>query len=44
MLMDRGLVRVRPLKGGLDAWVAAGFKYDQLGAQSVDEPKEKAPA
>ena len=25
MLMDRGLVRVRPLEGGLDAWSAAGY-------------------
>ncbi len=30
MLMDRGLMRVRPLKGGLDAWVAAGYEYDKL--------------
>jgi rhodanese-related sulfurtransferase len=25
MLIDRGFVRVRPLLGGLDAWVAAGY-------------------
>jgi membrane protein DedA with SNARE-associated domain/rhodanese-related sulfurtransferase len=25
MLMQRGFVRVRPLAGGLDAWVASGF-------------------
>jgi len=25
MLMDRGIVRVRPLEGGLDAWYEAGY-------------------
>ena len=25
MLIDRGFARVRPLAGGLDAWVAAGY-------------------
>jgi rhodanese-related sulfurtransferase len=25
MLIDRGFVRVRPLAGGLDAWVDAGY-------------------
>ena len=24
--MDRGFKKVRPLAGGLDAWVAAGFE------------------
>ena len=27
-LMDRGYRRVRPLQGGLDAWVAAGYAVD----------------
>ena len=40
MLMDRGLVRVRPLKGGLDAWVDAGFKYEQADAHSARGEKE----
>ena len=31
MLMDRGFVRVRPLEGGLDAWVDAGFDYERIG-------------
>ena len=26
MLIDRGFVRVRPLAGGLDAWVQAGYE------------------
>jgi hypothetical protein len=29
--MDRGFVRVRPLEGGLDAWVDAGFDYERSG-------------
>jgi len=27
-LMDRGFPRVRPLAGGLDAWIAAGFEIE----------------
>jgi rhodanese-related sulfurtransferase len=30
MLMDRGFARVRPLEGGLDAWVNAGFDYERV--------------
>ena len=30
MLIDRGFTRVRPLEGGLDAWVDAGFEYERL--------------
>ena len=25
MLIDRGFAKVRPLEGGLDAWVGAGY-------------------
>ncbi len=28
MLMDRGVTLVRPLAGGLEAWVAAGYAID----------------
>jgi 3-mercaptopyruvate sulfurtransferase SseA len=28
MLMDRGFRMVRPLAGGLDAWVAKGYAID----------------
>jgi 3-mercaptopyruvate sulfurtransferase SseA len=28
MLLDRGFTLVRPLAGGLDAWVAAGYAID----------------
>ncbi len=30
LLMDRGYKRVRPLFGGLDAWVAAGYRIESL--------------
>jgi rhodanese-related sulfurtransferase len=33
LLMDRGFVRVRPLAGGLDAWVMAG--YDVEGVEAL---------
>ena len=29
MLIDRGFVRVRPLLGGIDAWVDAGFALER---------------
>jgi rhodanese-related sulfurtransferase len=29
--MDRGFTRVRPLEGGLDAWVDAGFDHERIG-------------
>ena len=28
MLIDRGFTLVRPLAGGLDAWVAAGYPVE----------------
>jgi rhodanese-related sulfurtransferase len=27
-LIDKGYRRVRPLAGGLDAWIAAGYEVD----------------
>jgi membrane protein DedA with SNARE-associated domain/rhodanese-related sulfurtransferase len=30
LLMDRGYRRVRPLHGGLDAWIAAGYRFEAL--------------
>jgi len=26
--MEKGFTRVRPLAGGLDAWIAAGFELE----------------
>jgi hypothetical protein len=28
MLMDKGLTRVRPLEGGIEAWIAAGHEVE----------------
>jgi rhodanese-related sulfurtransferase len=30
MLIDRGYIEVRPLAGGLDAWVEAGYPIEEL--------------
>jgi rhodanese-related sulfurtransferase len=30
-LIEKGFKRVRPLEGGLDGWVAAGFGVEQDG-------------
>ncbi len=38
MLKQRGIARVRPLRGGFDAWVAAGFPIDSLEPDSTPEP------
>jgi rhodanese-related sulfurtransferase len=27
--MDKGYDRVRPLQGGIEAWIAAGFDMDE---------------
>ena len=36
MLMDKGYKKVRPLVGGLDAWVAVGRQVETITAS--DEP------
>ncbi|MDQ2961564.1 MAG: DedA family protein/thiosulfate sulfurtransferase GlpE [Pseudomonadota bacterium] len=38
LLMNSGFVRVRPLLGGLDAWLAAGHPVELLAADRVAEP------
>ena len=35
ILMDNGFKRVRPLHGGLDAWIAAGYTVDTVPAGSA---------
>jgi hypothetical protein len=35
MLIDRGFVRVRPLLGGLDAWVAAGYAIAAIESEAA---------
>ena len=39
-LMTRGFTRVRPLLGGFDAWVEAGFSVDQLTAAGTVQKGE----
>ena len=43
MLMQRGIARVRPPLGGLDAWAAEGFPIDSLESDSTPEPDAGAP-
>jgi rhodanese-related sulfurtransferase len=30
MLIDKGYTKVRPLAGGLDGWIDAGFPFESL--------------
>jgi membrane protein DedA with SNARE-associated domain/rhodanese-related sulfurtransferase len=38
ILMDNGFKKVRPLHGGLDAWVAAGYTVDSMSVSSAPPP------
>ena len=40
LLAERGLTRVRPLAGGLEAWVAAGQRIESHGAAAGAELME----
>jgi membrane protein DedA with SNARE-associated domain/rhodanese-related sulfurtransferase len=35
LLMNQGFTRVRPLHGGLDAWIAAGYSFEPLETLGV---------
>ncbi|MDQ6917207.1 MAG: DedA family protein/thiosulfate sulfurtransferase GlpE [Pseudomonadota bacterium] len=35
LLMNNGFEKVRPLHGGLDAWIAAGYEVEELSAADV---------
>ncbi|HEU5163607.1 MAG TPA: hypothetical protein VFV54_10705 [Thermoanaerobaculia bacterium] len=38
LLIDRGYRNVRPLAGGLEAWVAAGYETEAVeGAEAASE-------
>jgi hypothetical protein len=45
-LMDLGYTRVRPLLGGLDAWIAAGYRVGTRSVASISgsliEPASQA--
>ena len=34
LLLSRGFVRVRPLRGGLDAWIAAGYAVEEVSVSA----------
>jgi rhodanese-related sulfurtransferase len=38
VLMTHGFARVRPLKGGLEAWIAAGYAVEEFGAAPAAGP------
>ena len=38
LLMNHGLTRVRPLHGGLDAWIEAGYAVEALGVVERSAP------
>jgi membrane protein DedA with SNARE-associated domain/rhodanese-related sulfurtransferase len=44
ILMNNGFTKVRPLHGGLEAWIAAGYEVEELAAAEaivvVSEPSE----
>ena len=46
LLQDLGFVRVRPLLGGLEAWIAAGYQleavHDQRIAVEIPPPRQRA--
>jgi rhodanese-related sulfurtransferase len=39
MLIDKGFTLVRPLAGGLDAWIRAGFPVDGEPLIAIRQPK-----
>ncbi len=39
-LIERGFTLVRPLAGGLDAWVAAGFEVEAADLIAIRAPSE----
>jgi membrane protein DedA with SNARE-associated domain/rhodanese-related sulfurtransferase len=43
LLMDSGFQRVRPLKGGLEAWIEAGYSVEAFSVATAGDP-EPAPA
>ena len=44
LLMNNGFSRVRPLQGGLAAWIAAGYSVEDIPVASAERPAAGAPA
>jgi membrane protein DedA with SNARE-associated domain/rhodanese-related sulfurtransferase len=42
ILTSRGFTRVRPLHGGLEAWVEAGFAVEAIGLVAADDGRARA--
>ena len=42
LLIDSGFVRVRPLHGGLDAWIAAGLPVESIAAVDPGDPGSRS--
>ena len=38
LLLDRGFTLVRPLAGGFDAWISAGFDVEEIELVALREP------
>jgi hypothetical protein len=41
--MDRGFAKVRPLEGGLDGWLAAGFEVEETGTSGSARRSRRSP-
>ena len=42
MLMDRGFSLVRPLAGGLEAWINAGFEIESEPLIAIRPPESRS--
>jgi 3-mercaptopyruvate sulfurtransferase SseA len=38
-LSELGFKRVRPLHGGIDAWIEAGYKVESIVEDEISEPE-----
>jgi len=42
LLRNKGVMRIRPLQGGLDAWRELGYPLQMMQASTETEPISKA--
>jgi 3-mercaptopyruvate sulfurtransferase SseA len=40
MMMDKGFTKVRPLEGGIEAWIAAGYETVTVLPEAAGERPE----
>jgi 3-mercaptopyruvate sulfurtransferase SseA len=43
ILMNSGFTKVRPLHGGLEAWIAAGYEVETLACRGADRDGVRGP-